>query len=458
MNERLIKILLKHGESRTLEFKSGQVSNSVAAQVVCAFANTGGGRLIIGVDDHGAVHGVKDAEERNMELRRFVRTTISPQPYFASDVADVSGGSQVIVVDVPSSDEKPYTFEDSIHVRHNAETVTASGEEIRKLISSRHPRYLKWERQLALGVSMDELDGSVLRETADQGNASNLEDFGPDRSPQSILDTLGLIEGESICNGAIVLFGRNPARRFPQVRVRAVRYAGTDREHLTDNRVFDGNVFKILKQAKVFVDSHVPIESSIPTAGLRRREGPAVPSKAVREALLNAVAHRDYAASDGGITVSIYSDRIEVWNSAVLPEGMSATDLPSIRVSRPHNPAIAHVLLICGYMERVGSGIQRILSAFRDAKLPRPEWHELGGGLNLSMRWKSRTDELNERQRRMAEKLAVGDTITLSEYRERYAKEIGERQARTDLRGLVDLGYLRIAGRGRATRYLCLGK
>lgn len=454
MNDIIIKRLLKEGESETLEFKAADSDSADIARTVCAFANSKGGTVIIGVTAHGEVEGVKDAEKWNMTLRRVVRQMISPQPYITSTVVDVSKGKQVIVLDVASSGEKPYTCGNRIFVRQATQTIEATGDVIRQLIAERHPRYSRWERQLALGATIEDLDDKEILLTAKSGNESNLIDFGPAYTPRSVLEGLGFLEGETVCNGAITLFGQRPALRFPQTRIRAVRYSGTGRENLADNRVFEGNVFTLLKKASSFLEAHIPVQSAIPKHELRREEAPAVPFPAVREVLLNALAHRDYAAPDGGIIMSVYADRLEIWNSGSLPEGISPSDLKTMTVSRPHNPDMAHILLIRGYMERVGSGIQRILTAFRQAKLPEPEWKEMTGGITVVLRWQKLGLEINERQRRLLETLKPGEAINMGKYMKGFAKDVKERQARTDLRELVDLGYLRMRGKGRLTEYV----
>ncbi|MDY6990688.1 MAG: putative DNA binding domain-containing protein [Thermodesulfobacteriota bacterium] len=454
MNNLIVKRLLKHGESETLDFKRGDADLTSITRTVCAFANSKGGTVIVGVTNRGDVDGVKNAEEQNMALRKAVRQAISPRLYIASAVVEISKGKQVIVVDVPSSEEIPYTCGNKIFVRQATQTVEASGAIIRELITERHSRYARWERQLAHGETFESLDDKEIMMTARTGNESNLADFGINFTPHSVLEELGLVEGDALCNGAIVLFGKRPARRFPQTRIRAVRYSGTGRDRLADNRVFEGNAFTQLGKAISFLEAHIPVQSAIPTDELRRKEKPAIPFPAVREALLNALVHRDYAAPDGGVIVSVYADRLEIWNAGSLPDGISPSSLKTITVSRPHNPDMAHVFLLRGYIERVGSGIQRILTAFKQAKLPEPEWKEMGGGITVVLRWQKVSLEINERQRRLLKTLRPGEATNVTTYRNEFGKEIKDRQARKDLKELVDLGYLRIRGKGRSTEYV----
>jgi len=145
MNDIIIRMLLKQGESETLEFKTATADSVTIAKAICAFANSKGGTVIVGVTNHGEVQGVKDVEQRNMTLRKAVRNLISPQPYITSAVVEVSKGKQVVVLDVPSSEDRPYTCQNSIFVRQAARTVEADGNVIRQLIAERHPKYARCE-------------------------------------------------------------------------------------------------------------------------------------------------------------------------------------------------------------------------------------------------------------------------------------------------------------------------
>jgi len=454
MNDIIISILLKQGESEILDFKKAAGDVTTIAMHICAFANSKGGTIIIGVTSKGKILGIDDPEHRNMELRKAVRTLISPQLYITSTIVEMSNGIKVIVIDVPSSDDKPYTFQNKIFVRQSTQSIEASSDTIRPLIAECYPKYARWERQLALGSTVDILDSKEILLTGRSGNETKLADFGSDFTTNSVLEGLGLVEGDTVCNGAMVLFGKRPAMRLPQTRIRAVRYSGTERDKLIDNRLFEGNMFTLLKKTTSFLETHVPVQSEIPTDRLHRNEAPAIPFSAIRETLLNAVAHRDYAAPDGGIIISIYADRLEIWNSGSLPKGISPADFKTISISRPHNPDMAHVLMIRGYMERVGSGIQRILTAFKRKRLPEPDWKEMGGGVLVRLRWRKPKVEINKRQLRLLKDLNSGQTVTIATYRKDYADEVKERQARSDLKGLVDLGYLQVRGKGRATEYV----
>ena len=185
---------------------------------------------------------------------------------------------------------------------------------------------------------------------------------------------------------------------------------------------------------------------------LQRVEKPAYPFRALQEAVLNAIQHRDYEAYDGGISVVVRPNSIEVWNSGALPSGMTIDDLKRGHHSRPHNPDIAHVFFLRGYVERIGSGVQRMIKMCRSASLPDPEWSQDSGGITVVLRKPGRMSALNERQEALLQGMKTKDAVSTSVFRGRFS--ISDRQARNDLTGLVKTGYLRRVGSGPATRYV----
>ena len=173
---------------------------------------------------------------------------------------------------------------------------------------------------------------------------------------------------------------------------------------------------------------------------------------------MNALVHRDYAAYSGGLSVALYPNRLEVWNSGALPEGMSPADLKTARVSRPHNPDIAHVFFLRGLVERWGIGTRRIVEECRAAGLPDPRWEEVGGGVRLSLFLRHAEsavlDEINPRMAALLETSSPGEHFTSADYAKRFARDVTDRSARADLNRLVELGFLDREGQGRTTRYL----
>lgn len=454
MNDEFVSEMIRAGESQTVEFASAQANVEKIGRTICAFANAEGGTLIV-----GATEGSVDLTPNLIShLRQELLERISPHIAFAIREV-IFQHRNLLLVDVPSGWDMPYTFDREIFVRVGEETRAADGILVRELLSKRSALGPRWERQIAAGVGLSDLDTELLMRVADEAEGGKQFLFNGPHTPMEILRELDLAEGNLLRNSALALFGKTPDRRFPQMRVRAVAYRGKDQESLKDSRMFGGNLFDIVQKCWAFLRDYAPISSEIPRDGLQRQQKAAFPLVAVREALLNAIIHRDYALSDGSASISIFTDRVEIWNIGGLPEGMTVRELAHVHASRPRNPDIAHLFMLHGQIERIGSGTRRILREFRSAGLPEPKWLPVSGGLLLTLpREKlagaaASAQDLNERQRAVLKNLQLDDEIRLGDYLER-APDVSERQARSDLKNLVEMGFLRRRGQARQTKYV----
>jgi ATP-dependent DNA helicase RecG len=456
MSNSYLQQLIASGESERLEFKEQAPEVNVIGRVVCSFLNTMGGTLVIGVNTRGEVVGVKSAEAVAERLRESLPERISPRAPWSVNT-DVIDGKNLVMVDVPKGRETPYVFENAIFVRHGGATLAATREDIASLIDQRHAEGTRWERLPALGFNIEDLDKDEILLAATEAQQNRLYRFNNPNDPLSILEQLGVASQGLLLNSAVVLFGLTSALRFPQIRVRAARFEGFEKSiSFADNRVLEGHAFLLIAQMEQFVRSHIAIESRPPRGGVRRSDVPVYPFPALREAMLNAIVHRDYAAFDGGISVAIYDDRIEFWNSGSLPEGMTVDNLKRPHASRPHNPDIANVFFLRGLIERWGIGTGQIVTLCTDAGLPEPQWTTDGGGvtLTLSLEPQGKEIKLNDRQITLLNQLKPGDSVKPSLYFEAVSDKVKERRARTDINELVDAGFLRREGRGPSTVYI----
>ncbi len=212
----------------------------------------------------------------------------------------------------------------------------------------------------------------------------------------------------------------------------------------------------MLQETHDFIDRNTKSSARFSENNLQREDRPEYPREALREGLVNAFAHRDYSGFSGGVTVSIYPNRIEIWNSGRLPEGLTIKALRENHPSMPNNPDIAHVLYLRGYMERIGRGTQKIIDVCKDYGFS-PKWQDKATGVTLVLKSTGSVTNVdfmpNERQQRLLNDLQSGDMIGLAEYQERYASAISERQARRDLTDMMANGYLERVGGGSRTSY-----
>jgi len=267
-----------------------------------------------------------------------------------------------------------------------------------------------------------------------------------------ILQALAVYSAKGFTQAADVLFAKNPALRHPQTRVRVTRFASDKSgDAYLDDRLLQGPLVKVFEQAFEILSQHVRWEARFQSGDVRRIDRPEYPFEALREGLVNAFAHRDYSGFSGGVTVGIYPNRIEIWNSGHFPEGLQPADLKRNHPSLPTNPDIAHVFYLRGLMERIGRGGQLIINACHDHSLPAPKWADRPTGVTLTIfgRTGHEVERLctNSRQQALLTQLRPGDQIRSAEYHQRFATGVSDRQARRDLVELEKAGLLARVGR-----------
>lgn len=441
--------LLQDGEGPRAEFKRGAEVDHVLPTVV-AFLNTSGGTLLLGVAEDGTVVGLNDASNRAERLQAALAERIRPRALWTLTVERVHG-RDLVAIEVPAGTAPPYAVGGRVLVRRGFGNVTATPEDLRRLLGTADEDE-RWERRPALRCEARDLDAReiektvLLAERRGQPLGSTQESLSP------VLNALNVADEGRLLNSAAVLFAANPARMLPQTRVRLAVFRDDDQREFIDNRVLEGHAFALLDGIMAFFDHHLPVASTLASGTVERADQPLYPRSALREAVMNALTHRDYAAYDGTLSVALYPRRLELWNPGRLPEGLQVSDLKRGAVSRPHNPDIAHVFFLRGLIERWGTGTRRIAEECRAARLPEPEWEEVGGGIRLTLRLPTPRDALEtvgDRGQRLLRSMAPGQTIDVDTYHRDYAAEVSERSARRDLDGLVAAGFLRVRGRGR---------
>jgi ATP-dependent DNA helicase RecG len=277
-----------------------------------------------------------------------------------------------------------------------------------------------------------------------------------------VLRGLGLVKDGRLLRAAAVLFGR-PERveaEFPQCLLRVARFRGTDKTEFLDNRQFFGNAFDLLTKAERFLRENLPVAGRVQPSLFERVDDPLYPPVALREALANAVCHRDYSLGGGAIAVGIYDDRLEISSSGTLHFGLTPAALFQPHESLPWNPLIARVFFRRGIIEAWGRGTIKIAELTARAGLPRPEIEEIAGGVTVRFR-PSRyvppqrvAQDVTERQRAILTVLdEAGSGLALREVCERLSQSASDRQIREDLAALRMLGLAQSAGHGRGARW-----
>ncbi|MCY2992681.1 MAG: SUMF1/EgtB/PvdO family nonheme iron enzyme [Planctomycetota bacterium] len=382
MNSKAIEDLIHASESERLEFRGTDVDSDRIATTVCAFLNTAGGAVVVGVCEGGVVEPVQNADCRVLEIKESLSHAISPSALWSVST-DATSQGDVVTIDVPAGRDRPYVCQGAIYIRNGVQTVAADAETIRRLIRQQYVAPTRWERLAAAGLELDDLDQREIWKTVAEAQRARNYAFRNVTEILDVLADLGVRQAGQLTNGADVLFAENPSHRLTQTRVRATVYATDKTGDFVDDRLFEGHAVSLVEQLVAFLDRHVTIASEFKAGKIAREDRPQYPFAALREGVINAIVHRDYAAFAGGMTVGIYSNRIEIWNTGKLPAGLCISDLQEIHPSLPANPDMAHVLYLRGIIERVGRGTLKILEECKALGLRPPQWEESATGITL---------------------------------------------------------------------------
>lgn len=493
--EEEIRRLLARGEGQFIEFKSlwdrsganrrvlgRSTARSFVAEAIAAFANSDGGTLLLGVDDDGSPsgHGYPPAVVEEIVAAPERRLTPPLRPRTQRALVD---GADLIIMDVAPSAEAVMVEGNGFPYRVGESVVRESQEAINdRKIAYRRRGY---EQRISLDATLDDLDlylaERFLARVAEAG-----------RPVTEVMQRYGLIHpggpnGVRITNAALLLFAREPTVRWhPRADARIFRVDGTLRLHGTHRNVqqiahFDLPIASMIGTLRDAVRAQ--IRRSEQLSDLFFEDTPEYPDFAWQEALVNAVAHRDYDDFGRSIEVWFYDDRMEVHSPGVL---VPPVTLEALRSGAPahasRNPVLVRVLAAAGIMRDEGEGVPRMFREMHGMNLPPPEFHadndshvvclrssparssdealedtpdigDDGGSLSrVAEAEESRVAQLRARMLPLGRVLEEKGAVTNSDYRELF--ETDRRQALADLNTLVDLGWLARRGERRGTRYV----
>jgi len=277
-----------------------------------------------------------------------------------------------------------------------------------------------------------------------------------EREPVAAIFTrLGLMTGDQLTNAAFLLFGKKQEQYLSDTVLRIGRFK--DEATIIEDRWIAGNLFHQLSEGEEALRNFINVRYEISGETPERKELWDYPLPAFHEALRNALVHRDYFKKHEQILIKIYDNAIWFHNPGGLPKGLSIEQLKAKPQSIPRNPLIARIFYLAGYIERYGSGIQRIITSFADAGLPEPEFQTDAWGLSLTMQKDIFTDEylaqlgMIERQVLAITYLHKQGSISKREYQDLVS--VSTRTALYDLTALVNKEVLIRIGNGKSSRY-----
>jgi len=372
-----LEVILAEGESYTIEFKE-KPDKSLAAEV-CAFANASGGRIFIGIDDFNKIIGTDTSNDARSKIQDTVNK-IEPRLKI-----DIKVHSNIIVLTVPEGKEKPYSCPGGFYLR--------SGPNSQKLDRNSIFEFFQSEGRIRYDI--------IVREDlplAERFNEKAYNRFIKTAKISEVLDKEAIlknltcadtIKGKTYFTNAGALFFRvnDEDIQFRHAEVVCALYKGTDKIHILDAKELNGDIVSNIDDALIFLKKHLRISYKI--EGLRRQNILELPEDALREALINAVCHRDYFEKGARTMVEIFDDRVDIVNPGGVCKGITKENFGKISITR--NSVIASMLHRIDYIEQMGTGIMRIRNAAKEANVAQPVF-ELDGFFKVTfMRDKSQS-------------------------------------------------------------------
>ena len=463
-----LRALAAEGESASLEFKTSTGQRSDACQTLCAMLNGEGGHVLFGVRPGGDIVGQQVAD-RTMNQLADELARIDPAVEPVVHVVRVGSGLSVIAVRVGRGPLRPYAHRGRYFKRVATTTREMHRHEREMMLMERLHGVTRWENEPLDGWSVEDLDADEVRVTINEAvRRGRLDDAGSG-DVTDILRRLSLVSRDGrLVRAAVVLFAREERLLpdFPQCRLRLARFRGRDRSEFVDHRVVYGHGFRLLRAAQRFLIDHLPVAGRVQAGLFEREDDPLYPPEALREALANAICHRDYAIGGGSVSIGVYDDRVEISSSGGLHFDLTVEDLFQPHESLPWNPVIARTFYLRGVIEQWGRGITKMVELLERAGLPRPEIADAAGALTVTFRPAAYAPphrvphDLTRQQREILGALANEGPMRLGALASFLggggAGSVDLRQVQVDLTDLRGLDLVGQSGRGRGSRWFLI--
>ena len=349
MDKKELEFILQGGENDNVEFKPSLSQMNEIVQTISGFSNLRGGTLLVGVSDTGRILGCDIGKDTIEKLTNTINQHIEPRIHPEINIEDIHD-RKIIIIKVNESIDKPVLAYCKLYKRVGKSTLLSSRHEFEKLVLEKHKEKLRWDNQICERADLSDIDENAIKiflKLVHESKRIKVEN----ESVELILRKLGLITSEGITNAGILLFGKDPKKFFSNDLVKCGRFKNEESKEFMDIRDFDGNLFDCLEKSILFIKGHIKVSAKI--EGLLRKEKWEIPIEALREAIINALIHRDYLIS-GFTYIKIYDNKIIISNPGILPEQIALKDLYKKHESIPKNPLLADVFYYTGFIDAWG--------------------------------------------------------------------------------------------------------
>lgn len=379
--------ILSDFENPSLEFRQDigmETDKDRDIKTICAFANTRGGRLIFGVREDGANRKVIGLErppqvlELSLTNKIRAKTNVDPFPEFEFIK---SGGHDCVVLHCKKGTKPPYTANDKVYIRRGSTSVEATGAEIAALY---HSHSEDADRKIIEEAGLEDLNIEMIKEYLEEREGRQIlnGDFNKllCRMGYAAINVSGEIKPTM---AGLLLFGNTPHLILPHAQIRAEVKYDESANDWDDIAEITGNIFDQIKAFDQFVKRNLKVSAVI--EGFERTERPAVPPKVLREAIMNALAHRDYQDKGSSIHFRILGNKVIVDSPGGLISPLTIESiLAGNFIPKTRNSIIAQTLFDKGFIDQRGTGFTRMIRIMEDFSLPHPEFSDLPNGFRVA--------------------------------------------------------------------------
>ena len=422
-------------ESESVELKS-TLTADICKEII-AFANTGDGHIYLGVADDGSVVGINDPDQVILRVNNMVRDSVKPDVtmFLRYEVQDAEG-KQIVAISVQKGTDRPYYLAakglkpSGVYVRNGTASDPSSDTAIRRMIKETDGDRFEDMRSLEQKLTFD---------SAQEEFRNRKVDFD-----SSKMETMGLLTRDGIySNAALLISDQCPST------IKAATFSGQDKEAFQDRREFSGSLLRQMKELYAYLDLRNQTKATF--EGLYRVDTRDYPEDALREALMNAIVHRDYSYSASTL-VSVYDDRIEFVSIGGLPDGVEVEDI-LLGLSVCRNPKLAGVFYRLKLIEAYGTGMQRIMKAYQNCS-PSPKLEVTRNAFKIVLpnrNYGSTAFSSDVQEKTILAYLDRHETLVRSEV----DQLLGVSQATSSriLKKMLSEGLITQSGKGRNTRY-----
>ena len=370
-----IKQLIANDESRVLELKKSTGELVKGMQTLCAFLNADGGWLFFGITPKLEIVGQNVTDSTQREIAHEI-TKIEPAIRLPLEIVEVPGHPDCCVIGIHAEAAKfgdaPYTYDGRAYYKVESTTVLMPRSMFEERLRRSDPSRFAWESQTPSFLHLEDLDENMIRKTIMYGiSKGRMPATSASEDTMTLLDKFAMVENGKIKNAAAALFTKRP-QDYPQFLLRMARFRGNEKRDFVDNMRLSGNFFELLDAGLAFLFKH--LNQSGVVKGIRREEQLEIPVEALREALTNALCHRQLDSPSGSVGIAIYDDRVEIENAGRLPNELTVETIKQPHRSYPQNPIIANALYMTAYLESWGTGVSRMIDACKTAGVPEPKY------------------------------------------------------------------------------------